>query len=180
MANTTEGKNISSKNATKHGCCADSTLILKNENLEDFQALEAAWFETYEPGTAAEKHMVQELILADWFLQRANRTVAHIEAELMDETPNPLHWTDPQHKTFNRFLRYQTTRSNTFNRCRKAIEDFFAKREAEAIRDEQLQNWKEKNKPEPTIDELIDAMMPEARLKSQRDRMGANQQPEKH
>jgi hypothetical protein len=163
MANTIEGKNISSKNATKHGCCADSTLILKSENLEDFQALEAAWFETDEPETATEKHIVQELVLADWFLQRAHRTVAHIEAELLDETPNPLHWTDQQHKTFNRFLRYQTTRSNTVNRCRKAVEDFFAKREAEAIRDEQLQQWKEKNKPEPTIDELIDAMLPQSR-----------------
>jgi hypothetical protein len=160
MANTIEGKNISSKNATKHGCCADSTLILKSENIEDFQALETAWFETYEPEAATEKHMVQELILADWFLQRANRTIANIEAELLDETPNPLHWTDQQHKTFNRFLRYQTTRSNTVNRCRKAVEDFFAKRDAEAIRDEQLHHWKEKNKPEPTIDELIDAMMP--------------------
>jgi hypothetical protein len=49
MANTIEGKNISSKNATKHGCCADSTLILKSENSEDFPSLEAAWFETYKP-----------------------------------------------------------------------------------------------------------------------------------
>jgi hypothetical protein len=159
MANTTEGKIISSKNATRHGCCADSTLILKSESIEDFQALETTWFESYEPGTDAEKHLVQELVLADWFLQRSTRTVALIEAQLLDETPNPLHWTEQQHRTFNRFLRYQTTRSNTFHRCRKALEDFLAKRDAEAIRDEKIQYWKQKNQPEPTIDELIDQMI---------------------
>ena len=174
MANTIEGKNISSKNATKHGCCADSTLILKSESLADFQALEATWFEAYDPETAAEKHLVQELVLSDWFLQRATRTVALIEAQLLDETPNPLAWTEQQHRTFNRFLRYQTTRSNTFHRCRKALEDFLAKRDAEAIRDEQLENWKQKNQPEPTIDELIDQMMEQQQAK---DRLKQQQKP---
>jgi hypothetical protein len=73
--------------------------------------------------------MVQGLVLADWFLPRVIRPVTPIEAQLLDETPKPLAWTDQPHKILGRFLRYQTTRSNAVKRCRKAIEDFLGKRE---------------------------------------------------
>lgn len=46
---TEAGKQISSRNAVKHGCCAIGTLILKNENIEDYKALEATWFKAYSP-----------------------------------------------------------------------------------------------------------------------------------
>ena len=75
---TIEGKQISSRNALRHGCCAD-TLILKNENIEDYKALEATWFKAYSPKDDAEKHLVQELANSDWFLQRATRNYAEAE-----------------------------------------------------------------------------------------------------
>jgi hypothetical protein len=165
------GRAASARNATKHGCCADDTLILKSESIEDYQALESAWFQAYKPKSDAEKHMVQELVNADWFQQRANRTVAQMEAQLMDETPNPMDWTDDQHKKLNRFMRYQTTRSNTCNRIRKALEDFLARRANETIKQERHEAFKEKNKPEPSIDELIDGMLAQ---KAEHDRL--NQQ----
>ena len=157
------GKAISSRNAVKHGCSADDTLILKTERPEDYKALESAWFQAYKPKSEAEKHLVQELVNADWFLQRANRTLAQVEADIMDETPNPLNWTDQQHKTFSRFQRYQTTSSNTVNRCRKALEDFLAKRAAESIKQERHEVFKEKNKPEPSIKDLIGGMLEQKR-----------------
>jgi hypothetical protein len=92
MANTIEGKNISSKNAIRHGCCAD-TLILKSESQDDYNALEATWFQAYKPKSDAEKHLVQELVNADWFQQRATRTLADAEVRIMNEVENPLDWT---------------------------------------------------------------------------------------
>jgi hypothetical protein len=128
---TDEGKQISSRNSMKHGCCSTETLILKTENMEDYKSLESTWFRAYEPQTEADKHLIKELINADWFLQRATRTVAEVEAQILETTPNPLDWTEQQHRNFNRFLRYQTTRSNTVNRCRKAVEDYRKKRAQE-------------------------------------------------
>jgi hypothetical protein len=153
------GRAVSARNAVKHGCCADDTLILKCESVEDYLALEATWFQAYKPKTDAEKHLVQELVNADWFQQRATRTVVQVEAQIMEETPNPINWSDEQHKKLNRFLRYQVTRSNTCNRVRKALEDFLAKRAAQAGKQERPDNHKEKNNPGPSIDELIEGMM---------------------
>ena len=162
------GRAASARNATKHGCCADDTLILKSESIEDYKALEATWFQTYKPKSDAEKHLVQELVNADWFHQRASRTVAQLEAQIMEEAPNPLDWTDEHHKKLNRFLRYQTTRANNCNRARKALEDFLAKRAAETIKQERHEVFKEKNKPEPSIRELLDDMRAK---KAERDRL---------
>jgi hypothetical protein len=49
-----------------------------------------------------------ELIHADWFLQRATRTYADMEAKLLAEQPNPLEWTEQQDRKLGRFLRYKT------------------------------------------------------------------------
>ena len=104
MANTIEGKDISSKNVLRHGCCAD-TLILKTESQEDYNTLEATWFQAYEPKSEAEKHLVQELVNADWFQQRATRTLADVEARIMNEVENPLDWTEQHHRAIARFQR---------------------------------------------------------------------------
>ena len=178
---TIPGKAISSRNALRHGCCAD-TLILKNENIEDYKALEAIWFESYLPADEAETHLVQELVNADWFLQRATRTVTQIEAQLLDENPNPLNWTDQQQHTFTRFLRYQTTRANAVTRSRKAVEHYRNARAAElkAIEkshtaEQRLEVFKEKNKPEQTIQEIIQDMVAK---KAERDRLAGLNEPE--
>jgi hypothetical protein len=77
--------------------------------------------------------------------------------------------------------RYQTARANTVAKCRKAIEDYRKNRTAEAVRAEQLvikkerhEVFKEKSKPEPTIQELLDQMMAQ---KAERDRLKQPTQP---
>ncbi len=170
MANTLDGKEVSSKNAMRHGCCAD-TLILKSERQEDYNALEATWFQAYKPKNDAEKHLVQELVNSDWFQQRATRTLADAEARIMNEVENPLDWTEQHHRAIARFQRYLTTRSNNFNRARRALEDYLAKRTAEGRNAERHEVFKEKNKPEPSIRELLDDMRAK---KAEKDRL--NQQ----
>ena len=125
------GKNISSKNALKHGCCANDTLLLPTESAEDLRALEVTWLKAYNPPTEAERHLVQELAHADWFLQRATRKYADVEAGLYTATPNPVDWTDQQERKLGRFLRYKTAHTNNVIKCRKAVEDFRRARAAE-------------------------------------------------
>ena len=165
---TQAGKAISSRNAMKHGCCAE-TLILKNENIEDYKALEATWFKAYSPKDEAEKHLVQELANSDWFLQRATRNYAEAEARIMETTPDILAWTEDQHKSLVRFLRYRTTHTNTVAKHRKAIEDYRKKRAAEkrveakvSTAEVRLKAVQEKNKPEPTWKEHLAGMRQQA------------------
>jgi hypothetical protein len=113
-----------SKNALKHGCCANDTLLLPTESVEDLKALEVTWLKAYNPTTEAERHLVQELAHADWFLQRATRKYADVEAGLYTATPNPVDWTDQQERKLGRFLRYKTAHTNNVLKCRKAVEDF--------------------------------------------------------
>ena len=165
---TEAGKAISSKNSLRHGCCAD-TLILPTENPADYKSLEATWFKAFPTSEEAEKHLIQELINADWFLQRATRTVANVEAELFALESNPLNWTESQQRSLGRFLRYQTTRANNVKRAQKAVEDFRKSRTAEKLSTQKLitaqtrlKAFEQKHKPEPTFDETIALMRQQA------------------
>ncbi len=167
------GKSISSRNSMKHGCCAVDTLLLPNESAEDLKALETSWLKAYNPNSEAERHLVAELVQADWMLQRTTRTYLDLEAKLYAESPNPLDWTEPQQRTLGRFLRYKTAHANTVHKCRKAIEDYrkariFEKTSAEKseLAQERLKAFKEKqaqkNRPEPTWKEHLEGMRQKA------------------
>ena len=156
-------------NATKHGCCALETLILPTENIEELTALSAAWYETYGPVKDTEFHLVDQLVAADWLLQRSVRTLARIEAEIFAEQPNPRKWTEEDHKTLTRFQRYRTANQNAYNKCRRTVEDHYKSRvaygrgqEKLAMQKERHAIYKEKNKPEPTWPEAIELMRQKA------------------
>ena len=127
---TTEGKANSAQNSTKHGLCSNTVRLLNSENIEDFQALQLTWFNTYQPSDDAETRLVLQLIDADFLLERANKAVAHVEAQLF-ESADPLHWTEDQHLKLTRMNRYQTARANAVIKCRKAIEDYRRNRQRE-------------------------------------------------
>ena len=165
------GKATSSRNATKHGCCSNET-ILATESIEDFKALEQAWFRAYHPKEQAEMRLIHQLIEADWFLERANIAVINIEAQLYATEPNPLNWTEAQQKTLARFLRYQTARTNLVIKHRRAIEDYRKDRAAEITRTQtakdkaerldisksKLEFAKQKNNPIPDFGEHLEQM----------------------
>jgi len=136
----------SSRNALKHGCCADSTLLLPTESEEDLKALEAIWLKTYNPASEAERHLVQELAHADWFLQRATRKYHEVEASLDAANPNPADWTEAQDRKLGRFLRYKTAHTNNVIRCQKRLEDFRKARAAEKAAAEKSQLTQERVK----------------------------------
>jgi hypothetical protein len=158
---TDAGKQTSSRNAIKHGCCSNETLIIAaaGETIEQFQALEATWFQTYRPSTELETHLLDQTIQADWFLLRANRTLAKVETDIF-VNPEPMNWNDRDHHAIQRFTRYQTSRRNEFNRAKKALDDHrkiaatvSAQTEKSYLANARLRVYQEKNKPAPTFEE---------------------------
>jgi len=143
---TESGKSASSKNARKHGCCAVDASLLPTESIEDFKALEQTWLKAYSPQNEAERHLVADLVNADWLLQRTTQTVLDIEAKLYAENPNPLDWSEASQRTLGRFLRYKTANANTVIRCRKAIEDYRKSRANEKLSAEKLNLAQERTK----------------------------------
>ena len=160
----------SSKNAIKHGCCAVDTLLLPTESADDLHTLETIWHKSYNPSTEAERHLVQELAHADWFLQRATRKYADVEAGLYTAVPNPMDWTEQQERKLGRFLRYKTAHTNNVIKCRKAVEDYRKARLTEksnndkaALAKERFEFQKKKARPaEPTWKEHLKGMRQQA------------------
>jgi len=160
---TEEGKTISSRNATKHGCCSEATLIMKGEDIADYKALELVWFKAYKPKDEAEWHLVQEMVNADWFSQRAVRVLAEVEAQLFETSP--LDWTDERHAKLARFQRYQTARANAVIKARKAVEDYRKNRVNEVMKAEKHQIFKEKNEEEMSVEDCVREMEETADLR---------------
>jgi hypothetical protein len=125
--------NNSAQNATKHGCCSESILIMKSENLADFQALHATWFKAYNPKDDAEAEMVQQLVESRWYEKRCLRKLAEMETHLMD-SGSPFEWTEEQQKTLARFQRYATARTNAVIKATKALEDYRKNRNNEVVK----------------------------------------------
>ena len=151
------GKEVSSRNALKHGACSVATLILPTESLADFEAL---WFQGYNanpdsPDAAYEAELIRTAARADWFLQRADRSYSEAEGMIFAAQPNVLLWDEQHHRTLARFLRYRTTHTNTVAKHRKALEDYRKNRATMQHKDEKMAITKQKNKPKPTIEETL-------------------------
>ena len=92
---TSEGKTISSRNATSHGLSSAGDPVLPHEDRAAFDAL----FDHYEcdfaPETAHEEFLVREMVSARWRIARANRLEAIILCGRLDEQNEPDRPEDP-------------------------------------------------------------------------------------
>ena len=168
-ANPESPVNPSSRNALKHGCCAVSTLILPHESEADYKTLTATWCQAYNPQSDLERHLVQELINADWLLQRTTIAYAQVEADLYTLNPNPSGWSETHERKLGRYLRYRTAQANLVAKARKAVEDFRKSRLAEKVQsekqtiaEERLIVYKLKNRPEANWKEHLQSMKEKA------------------
>jgi hypothetical protein len=75
---TAEGKARSARNALKHGLRAQRYVVLGDEDLAEFDALEAALTAELAPQSALQAVLVRRIVAATWRLERAER----IEGEL--------------------------------------------------------------------------------------------------
>ena len=67
---TAQGREISSRNSTKHGLSSRNLLVLECENADDFEALHDSQMEIHQPATPAEKDLVDQMIAARWRILR--------------------------------------------------------------------------------------------------------------
>jgi hypothetical protein len=159
----------SSLNATKHGCCAVDARLLPGESEKEYRNLDRIWTEAYQPKNDHQRHLVTELVNADWLLQRTTRNYLDIEAKLNAKSTNPLDWTEEEQRTLGRFQRYRTAHANAVARCRKALDDERRNRQSELLFTERLKAARRKNeippstpRTEPTWKEKMQEMRQQA------------------
>ncbi len=121
---TPAGREASSQNSTKHALCANNIRFVKDGEEEIYKAIEAIWFNSYQPRDEAEKHLVRQLVDADFHLDRASKTMAEVEAYIYQHGNMPINWSDDNHYKLARITRYHTSRNNAVIKARKAIEDY--------------------------------------------------------
>ncbi|HSU30543.1 MAG TPA: hypothetical protein VLJ11_04860 [Bryobacteraceae bacterium] len=120
-------------NAVKHGCCARSP-VLPGEDESLWREVEQDWLTEYNPQTATSKAFVTEAALAFWAKARCRRHLEQVEFSLSGK--NAMGWTEDDHRTYSRFLRYKTAADRSFSRAFKDLEYLRKARmsETEALR----------------------------------------------
>jgi len=81
---TPEGKQRSSRNALKHGLCAEKHVVVAGESAEAFTAFEAALLDDLAPQGALQTLLAGRIARAAWRLERAERIEAELFAREMD------------------------------------------------------------------------------------------------
>ena len=135
---TPGGKATSSQNRLAHGLCATS-LIIRGENQEDFEALRTEMLTTYRPVTPEEQMLTDQLTESLWRLNRARRIETHTHDILMRETEEILStdggevsknpdvlmasslWSEHNDGVLRRLNRYVTTIERSYQRALKSL-----------------------------------------------------------
>lgn len=113
---TPEGKQISSKNATKHGCCS-KCLLLPDENPQEWETLKAGWLQEYEIDTPAAAFLVTQAAEKQWLLLRAQNRFLEVQQFLYLSESECRLWNEEQCKLYEKFQRYLTTAERAFDRA---------------------------------------------------------------
>ena len=81
---TPEGRARSSRNALKHGLCAEKHVVVDGESAQAFAAFEAALIDDLAPQGALQTLLAGRIARAAWRLERAERIEAELFAREMD------------------------------------------------------------------------------------------------
>ena len=87
---TEAGKQRSRRNAVRHGLTAE-TVVVALEDIEDYQAFEAAIVANYDARTAVERELVLRLASLLWRIRRATAIetdLLQIQAEILSDRPH--------------------------------------------------------------------------------------------
>jgi hypothetical protein len=130
---TSEGKNISSMNALRHGLAAES-VVLTTESRPRFEALLASYMETFQPRNQVEVDLVEEMVVAKWRQRRSwSLETAAVDLQIdrrKKNTDEELEQTDnstqsaigfidleDKSKAVSLFARYETRMRRTYQRA---------------------------------------------------------------
>ena len=99
------GKQLSSKNATKHGLTARHTVLIPGETAEAYDKLLADCKEHYAPADAWENRLVERIAVTQWRLERCGRIESgllrwgmHDAYLLTIGQRNPMNWPLVEHR----------------------------------------------------------------------------------
>ncbi|HMF77339.1 MAG TPA: hypothetical protein VK604_16895 [Bryobacteraceae bacterium] len=118
---TPEGKEISSKNSTKHGCCS-KRLLLPGEDPRQWEALKAGWLKEYGSSSPVSSLLISQAAEKQWLLVRAQNRFLEIQQFIYDAEPECRLWNEEQCKLYEKFQRYLTTAERAFQRAFQDIE----------------------------------------------------------
>jgi hypothetical protein len=118
---TEQGKQISSRNASKHNCTS-TQLIVQGEDPAAFTALLESLTAEYQPETQMQQIIVTEAARAAWELARANREFDKSQHKLYGQQPDMCEWNTAQQAEFERMLRYRTRAERAYSRGLRAVE----------------------------------------------------------
>ena len=114
---TAEGKTASAANATQHGFYSKNAVLLNELEHSQFQSLRNSYVYVFHPADIVEVTLLDQLVLAAWNLERANR----LEAELANsEGIDPI-LSETNAKTFDRIIAYRMRSERTFHKCHKEL-----------------------------------------------------------
>lgn len=114
---TPEGKENSSRNATRHGLTG-KFLITPTEDAAGYDTLLDDLMQAYQPANAAESLLVEEIAQSFWRLQRARR----IEAEYFNMSgADPVIAFSCQQDRFDNIRRYMTSIERAYHRASEAL-----------------------------------------------------------
>ena len=118
-----EGRAASSKNAIKHGACAQ-TLILSHETEEAWQLVLAHFCEIYHPPEDSLAYdFVRRTAQAEWHRVRTQRNFDCVMAST--ESGCTFNWTPDQIKQHDLALRYKNSAERAFQREFRLLEQFY-------------------------------------------------------
>ena len=112
---TAEGKARVSRNATRHGLTARH-LVIRDEEREEFEALESSLAAELDPKGALEIVTFQELLHAAWNLQRFSRIEAEVSTATADDFTNP-----EIIRVLDRLTRYQARAQRAFYKAQSEL-----------------------------------------------------------
>ena len=119
-----EGRLASSKNAIKHGACAE-TLILPCESEEAWELLFNRWLREYQPAEdSLEYDFVLKTAQAEWQRIRALRNFNDCLC-VISQGSSPYNWSPDQIKKHDLSLRYKTAAERAFQREYRLLEQHY-------------------------------------------------------
>jgi hypothetical protein len=114
------GLAASSENSTTRGC-RSQRLLVKGEKQEDLDAMRAKWMDQFKPYNFVLTLLVEEIIRADWMLERARRNETIVVERLAEKDPDS--WEKADHDRAQLFARYVKSADNTFHRAMRAFRE---------------------------------------------------------
>jgi hypothetical protein len=85
---TIEGKQASSRNATRHGLTG-AQIVMPGEDATAYEELCRGLHQSHKPGNEAERLLVDQIAANAWRLLRAQRIEAAVLAKLVEDSDNP-------------------------------------------------------------------------------------------